>query len=100
MKTHWLYPAIGDIESIAAYIAKEDLEAAKKVAASIQKQVAVLEVFPEIGRLSEKGDIRTLALTTYPYVIAYRITAQQPEILRVLHTSQQWPKLKSRHDEH
>ena len=36
-------------------------------------------------------DTRELVIQRYPYIVVYELRADAVAILRVLHTSQQWP---------
>lgn len=50
MKVFWTDPAIGDLEAIQDYIARDSEIYANDFIASILDEVQRLESFPEIGR--------------------------------------------------
>jgi plasmid stabilization system protein ParE len=49
MKIVWSPTAVSDLESIRDYIAKDNLTAARKVAARIKESVSLLTRFPNQG---------------------------------------------------
>ena len=49
--------------------------------------------FPTSGRPGQIDGTRELVVPGFPYVIVYRVSANAVEILRVFHTSRDWPEL-------
>lgn len=43
------------------------------------------------GRIGKLGNTRELVMAPLPYVIVYAVEAELVHVLRVLHTSQEWP---------
>lgn len=64
---------------------------ARRVALTIYGTVALVEKFPQRGRLGRKTKTRELAVTNLPYVAIYRIREQVVEIARIPHGAQNWP---------
>lgn len=79
-----------------AYIAQDSFQAALDVAAQIERQSGQLVQFPELGRSGRKRGTRELVLDHTSLILVYRIRPRlaRVEIIRVLHTSQQWPPKK------
>jgi len=80
-----------DLEEIHAYIARESVERAQDVVATIQLATERLARFPESGRPGRRGGTRELVLPRLPYILPYRVIGDRVMILRVQHTSRQWP---------
>jgi plasmid stabilization system protein ParE len=57
----------------------------------IIKSVQQLANHPSIGRAGRVFGTRELVILHYPYIVPYRIKDDAVEVLRVFHTSRQWP---------
>ncbi|MNZ72584.1 MULTISPECIES: type II toxin-antitoxin system RelE/ParE family toxin [unclassified Pseudomonas] len=68
--------------------------AASHVVASILDTFDQLERFPGSGRPSQVPDVRELVLNQIPFVVPYRVTQGQVQVLRILHQrserTQEW----------
>ena len=82
----WAEPALQHIQSAHDYIAQFNPIAAIKVAKTLKKSGHSLAYNPCIGRRVPKTNMREL-VTSYPYIIRYRIVRDTVVILRVRHTS-------------
>ncbi len=91
MRVVWSGPASRDLERITAYIAERNLAAAKKVAGTIYNGCASLKEFPLRGRHSRMDGRRDLVFAPLPYIAVYRVTDHAIEIIRIYHTSRDWP---------
>ncbi len=82
--------ALDDIENIVAYIAKDNKQAARKLHDNIKAKVYGLVDFPLAHK---EGRIQgTREMVVHPhYVVVYSVLKTKIKILRVLHTSLQWP---------
>ncbi len=87
MEVKWLRRAIKDLDTIAAYIQRDNPEAARALVQSIRDKTAHLNAFPYMGRASEKADIREFFVHEH-YLVSYRIRPGRIEILQVWHTAQ------------
>jgi addiction module RelE/StbE family toxin len=91
MNIVWLSRAESDFDSIVEFIAADNPDAAASQGEEIQDQILGLERFPERGRRGRvEGTLELVVLRT-PYIVVYRIKANQVQILRILHSSQPWP---------
>ena len=52
---------------------------------------SALVAHPAAGRAGRLRGARELVIASLPYVIAYRVSERQIEILRVMHASRRWP---------
>lgn len=92
MKLVWLPQADATRDDQLAYIAQDSIQAAREVAAQLERQTGQLVAFPELGRAGRKRGTRELVISHTSLVVVYRLRPKldRIEIIRVLHTSQQW----------
>jgi len=83
--------ALGNLDRQLGHIAAEDRQAAARVARRVREAVEHLAKYPEAGRPGRVEGTRELVVPDTPFVIPYRVAARRVEILRVFHSSQQWP---------
>jgi addiction module RelE/StbE family toxin len=86
MRVVWTEPALDGIASAYDYLVQFNPRAAAHVAETLLKEGDGLEHFPERGRRVPGTNMREL-VTSYPYIIRYRIEGDVVVILRVRHTS-------------
>lgn len=90
----WSRDALNDFKDQIAYIAADNPAAAKRVADRIRASAAALGDLPT-GRPGRVNGTYEKSVTNLPYVIAYAITkhadGEAISILRVIHTSRNWP---------
>ena len=82
----WSATALANLRAIRAYIEQFNPRAAGELAAQLIAAGNSLVQFPHRGRVVPKTDMREL-VTTYPYIIRYRVAGNVVVILRVRHTS-------------
>ena len=83
--------ALRRLDQIGAYISLDSPAAAAKVVARIVSAVDALADHPAMGRTGRLAGTRELAFADIPYIIPYRVTRHDIEILTVVHAAQQWP---------
>jgi toxin ParE1/3/4 len=93
MRIDWAGPAINDLRSLRAYIARDNTAAADRQVDRILIAVAGLARFPESGRPGRRPETRELVVGRTPYLVAYRLNGDRIEVLRVLHSRRQWPEI-------
>jgi addiction module RelE/StbE family toxin len=93
MKVRWLRASLQAVRQIHARIAADNPQAARKVVKRIQSAVSHLGAFPAAGRPGRVRGTREAVVPKLPYIIVYRIKGHEVEILRVFHTSMNWPPL-------
>ncbi len=92
MKILWMPEAEDDLRSVYTYIAKESPNSATKVVLSLVTfGESQLGEFPKSGRAGRVDGTYEILVPKLPYWIPYRIKNGMVEILRVYHTSRQWP---------
>jgi toxin ParE1/3/4 len=90
MNLVWTRSARKDRREIFELIQVDSVRAACKIDVIFLQKAALLARFPELGRPGRVSETREL-LAHRHYFIIYRIRRNQLEILRLLHTSRQWP---------
>ncbi len=88
----WTKRALRRLDEIGAYIAQDSPAASARVVARIVLAADALVEHPGLGRPGRLTGSRELAFSDIPYIIPYRVTRHDIEILTVMHTSQQWPR--------
>jgi toxin ParE1/3/4 len=86
MKVIYLRPALRDLEAIRSYIARDDLEAARRVIARIKRSAERLENFLYPGRPGPRG-IRLLSVPGLPYVVIHRVQDEVVRIVAIFHAA-------------
>jgi toxin ParE1/3/4 len=87
----WRAEARNDLASIVRYIANHNPSAARRMKSVIEAAVLPLSEHPFIYRPGRVPGTRELV--AHPnYVVVYRVTSNQVEIINVLHARQQYPQ--------
>jgi len=81
-----------DLVEIHDYIAQENPHVARRVITIIRKSAAVLLLNPFVGRAGRVSGTRELTIGRFPFLLAYRIDADEVQILSVIHTARLWPE--------
>lgn len=92
MRVNWTTGASQNLQQIEDYIAQDKPDAAVNTVLSIVEVVELLVQNPALGRAGRVVGTRELIISNAPYIVPYRIKNDCIEILRVLHSSVQWPK--------
>lgn len=91
MKLLWFRTAIEDLRSVRRYVAQDNPAAARLLVDLIKVKAALWLTFHDIGRPGRVPSTRELVIDGTPYILPYRVSGHEIQILRVLHTSRQWP---------
>ena len=83
MRLVWSENSKADVLGIYHYIASQDTSAAQRLMESIAATARRLSTFPELGRASDRVDIRLLQVPRTPYLLPYRVIDGDIEILAV-----------------
>ena len=87
----WTSPARRDLSAQVQYLAGRNPAVARRVRDAIREAVARLIDYPYRGRPGKVEGTRELVIAGYPYIVVYRVREARLEVLRVLHTAQDWP---------
>ena len=91
MRVRWTTDAADDLARIVEYIREDNPSAAHRIARTIYEGVASLGTMPERGRTGRAPSTRELVFAPLPYVAVYEINEGEVKVLRIRHTSQDWP---------
>lgn len=91
MQVRWLRRALQNLDEEAAYYAREDPAAARRIVERIVTSITRLGNHPASGRPGRVPGTRELVILGTPYIVPYRIKADAVEILRVFHSARKWP---------
>ncbi len=91
----WSRHALDDLKGAVSYIARDNPEAARKVALAIREAGHKLGI-RSTGRKGRVDGTFEKSVAGLPYIIAYAVeTAAEGEfivVLHVIHTSRNWPQ--------
>ena len=73
------------------YIAQDNPLAAIGQDEEIERQVNMLLQQPKMGRIGRLKGTRELVISRTPFIVVYRLQTHRIEVIRLLHSSQQWP---------
>lgn len=92
MRIVWTRRYLSELAAIGDYIGQFNPAAAHRVVNEIHSKTArLLSSNPFMGRTGEIAGTRELVVSGTPYVVAYRVTDTQVEVLFVQHGARQWP---------
>lgn len=91
MKIVWTRLALADLDAAYNYIATTNPEAAIDTIERIEKALDALMKYPEIGKIGRITGTRELIITRTPFIVPYRVQADQIEILAIIHGARRWP---------
>jgi len=82
-----------DLDEIESYIFKDNTLAAVDVILRILDKIQnVILLNPSIGRKGRILGTREFIMPDLPYIIPYRVKDDVLEVIRIIHTSREYPK--------
>jgi toxin ParE1/3/4 len=91
LSIRWLPQAQSNRLEQLEYIAQDNPLAAINQDEEIERQINMLLAHPQMGRPGRVAGTRELVISSTPFVVIYRLQEQSIEVLRLLHSAQQWP---------
>jgi len=88
MKVKWLRRGLASLVAAEQYVALDNAAAARRMADHIEDAVAQLARFPNLGRAGVRPGTRELVVPRTPYLVVYRVTEKEVQVLRVFHEKQ------------
>lgn len=73
MRIDYTRRALGDLHDIAAYLKARSPSGARNVRAAIERTIALLRLFPRLGRPQTTPGVFKIATRGYPYVVYYSL---------------------------
>jgi len=93
MNLVWTANALRDLANLREYIARNNPEAAKRVASAIHSYAErQLDEYPNSGRPGRVAGTLELVIPRLPFILPYRIKDDRIEVLRVYHAARSWPE--------
>ena len=92
MRLVWSEASQADLLAIHRYIDARNPAAAQKVMQAIETAAQRLTVFPQLGRPSDRSDIRLLQVPGHPYLLPYRVANYEIEIIAVVDERMERPR--------
>jgi plasmid stabilization system protein ParE len=87
MKVRFTPSSLAEIDKILTYIEDHSPQGAGNVQKRIREVISLLGAFPQMGLPARRANLRRFAVSPYPYVIFYQVTAREIIIRRIRHTS-------------
>ena len=84
----WSPRAIRHLTALRAYIARDNPDAAARVALTLLTAVDRVAELPNLGRPGRLSGTRELVVPGTPYVIPYRVKRERLEVIAVFHGRQ------------
>ena len=91
MRVRWLNSALISLRASLRHLHEENPAAALDSARRIKRAVARLETFPLSGRLGTVEGTREVVTPGLPFIIVYRVTDSDVQVLRVFHSRRALP---------
>lgn len=91
MRIRWLKSALKSLHSLLRRVNAVNPARASDLARRITVSVARLEQFPQSGRVGTKPETREVVNPRLPFIVVYRVTDSEVQILRVFHDKQVRP---------
>jgi len=92
MNLVWTRSALVDLEEARAFVAEDEPVAATRLARRILEVADRLASVPGIGRRGRVANTREIAVPGTPYLLVYRVFAEQIQVLRVPDGRRAWPQ--------
>lgn len=86
----WGEDALSDFNRIVEFLQEQSPPAAERVLVAIEEKVEQLSSYPKMHRVGRVAGTREMVVKP-TYVVVYTEDEVEVRILRVLHSSQQWP---------
>jgi plasmid stabilization system protein ParE len=92
MMVHWSEVAVGHLQAIRDYIARNSPGYAQALADRIVQRTEQLAAMPRLGaEVPEYGDETIREVLEHPYRIVYRVTTDRVEVVAILHGARRMP---------
>jgi addiction module RelE/StbE family toxin len=92
IRVRWTDEARDTLRQARQYIARENPDAGREMAARIRAAAKHLADYPEMGRAGRIAGTRELVVPHTRYIVVYRARGKMIEILSVIHTAREWPQ--------
>jgi plasmid stabilization system protein ParE len=80
-----------DLEAAYEFVRQDNTKAASRLVARVFRAVEMLSRYPSAGHLGRVPATRELCIAHTPFIVVYRHTQDQIQILSVIHGARAWP---------
>jgi toxin ParE1/3/4 len=87
----WTDGALAELLDAVAFIARDNPDAAIRIAERIRRSAGQLHGLPFLGRPGRRPGTRELTVAGTPYTIVYSLAGEEVLILSVWHGARAWP---------
>jgi len=91
MKIRWMPLAEQDLDAAYEYVRQDNPSAASRLVAGVFQAVEVLGRYPSAGHPGRVPATRELSVVHTPFIVAYRPTQDEIQILAVIDGARRWP---------
>lgn len=80
--------ALSELGSMLDYVRHQSPGGADKLASRLQRLIAMLPDFPQMGRATQLNALRVILANPYPYLVFYEVTDDEIVIVGFRHAHQ------------
>ena len=80
-----------DLAAAYEYIAKDNPKAASRLVSRVFQAVEMLSRYPSTGHAGRVHTTREFSIARTPYIVVYRPTRDEIQVLSVMHGARRWP---------
>jgi addiction module RelE/StbE family toxin len=91
MLIRWMPLAQQDLDAAYEYIRQDNPKAAWRVVGRVFQAVEMLSRYPSAGHAGRVPATRELAIARTPFIVVYRHTQNEIQVLAVIHGARRWP---------
>ena len=97
MQIRYTRLALADLGEAEAFIRTHNPAAAASVMRRAETAIDRLKTFPDSGPLGRVAGTRELVVPETPFIVAYRVTRGNVDIVAVVHAARRWPSSFGEH---
>ena len=90
-KIRWMPLAEQDLDAAYEYVRQDNRQAALRLVTHVFRAVEMLSRYPSAGHPGRVPATRELSIAPTPYIVVYRHTQDEIQILAVIHGARRWP---------
>ncbi len=90
-KIRWMPLAEQDLDAAYEYVRQDNRQAALRLVTHVFRAVEMLSRYPSAGHPGRVPATRELSIAPTPYIVVYRQTQNEIQILAVIHGARRWP---------
>ncbi|HMD84142.1 MAG TPA: type II toxin-antitoxin system RelE/ParE family toxin [Terriglobia bacterium] len=91
MNIRWMPLAEQDLAAAYEYIGQDNPKAASRLVTRVFQAIEMLSRYPSAGHPGRVPATRELSIAHTPYIVVYRPTRNEIQVLSVIHGARRWP---------